>query len=136
MFRNFCLGPLPKRSFCWQLFLMLGFVLPGLAAAENSPPAHLRCEAMPEPLGIDVAHPILSWQLQDTRRGAKQTAYQIRVASSAEGLTQDHADVWDSGRVASDESVNVAYAGPALESRPPLLLASTRLGPGRPAFRL
>ena len=70
---------------------------------------------MENPLGIDIAHPLLSWQLQDTRRGARQTAYQIRVASSADTLAQG--DVWDSGPVNSAQSVNVAYAGPALASR-------------------
>jgi alpha-L-rhamnosidase len=103
-----------KRSSCWILFI-LAFVLPAMAQA--SAPAQLRCEAMNEPLGIDIAKPILSWQIQDTRRGAKQTAYEIRVASSADGLTKEQADVWDSGRVASSESVNVTYGGPALESR-------------------
>ena len=32
-------------------------------------------------------------------------------------LAQDRADVWDSGRVESDQSVNVPYSGPAVESR-------------------
>ena len=72
---------------------------------------------MQEPLGIDITAPRLSWQLRDERRGARQTGYEIRVASSAESLAQDHADIWDSGRVNSDQSVNVLYGGPAIESR-------------------
>jgi len=86
-------------------------------ALEGNAPDHLQCESMPESLGIDITHPRLSWQLHDSRRGARQIAYEIRVASSAESLAQDHADVWDSGRVDSDESVNVLYGGPAVESR-------------------
>jgi len=88
-----------------------------VSAAEAGAPVHLRCEAMQEPLGIDIVHPRLSWWLQDSRRGAKQTAYEVRVATSAEKLKQNQADVWDSGRVESNESVNVAYGGPAVESR-------------------
>jgi alpha-L-rhamnosidase len=84
---------------------------------QTTAPAQLRCEEMTEPLGIDVARPVLSWRMQDGRRGAKQKAYQVRVASSAENLVQDRADIWDSGRVASDESVHVVYQGPAVESR-------------------
>jgi alpha-L-rhamnosidase len=38
------------------------------------------------------------------------------VASSREKLDNDAGDVWDSGQVASGESVNVAYAGKPLES--------------------
>ncbi len=100
------------------LLLLLGGPFSLIALAfEGSAPSHLRCEGMPEPLGIDIAHPLLSWQLQDSRRGARQAAYEIRVASSPDALTQDRADVWDSMRVDSDQSVNVPYGGPALESR-------------------
>jgi alpha-L-rhamnosidase len=99
------------------LFLVNGPLSLRASAFDGNAPDHLQCEAMREPLGIDVAHPRLSWQLQDSRRGARQTAYEIRVASSPEGLAGDRADVWDSGRVESDRSVNVPYSGPAVESR-------------------
>ena len=84
--------------------------------AAHGAPSQLQCEAMHEPLGIDILHPRLSWQMQDSRRGAKQRAYEIRVAFSSDGLTKSKAEVWDSGRVESDESINVAYAGPELQS--------------------
>jgi alpha-L-rhamnosidase len=99
------------------LFLAIGLFSTTGLAFENNAPSHLQCEAMREPLGIDSTTPRLSWQLQDSRRGARQTGYEIRVASSAESLAQDHADIWDSGRVNSDQSVNVLYSGPAVESR-------------------
>ncbi|AXC10873.1 Alfa-L-rhamnosidase [Acidisarcina polymorpha] len=69
---------------------------------------------MEQPLGIDTQRPLLSWQLQDAAFGAKQTAYRIQVATAPPLLTQGKANVWDSGRVVSDRSVNVAYTGPAL----------------------
>jgi alpha-L-rhamnosidase len=90
---------------------------PVVLLAQAKAPDHLQCEAMQEPLGIDITQPRLTWRLQDNRRGAKQTAYEVRVASSAEKLAQGQADLWDSGRVESDQSVNVAYRGPAPESR-------------------
>ena len=99
------------------LFLTAGPLSHHVLAFEGNAPGHLQCEGMQDPLGIDIIPPRLSWQLQDSRRGARQTAYQIRVASSLEALAQDHADIWDSGRVASGESVNVLYGGPAVESR-------------------
>jgi alpha-L-rhamnosidase len=55
---------------------------------------------------VDSPHPALSWAPRDTRRGETQSAYQIKVS--------DHGLVWDSGRVPSDASAGVAYAGPAL----------------------
>jgi alpha-L-rhamnosidase len=80
------------------------------------------------PLGIDSRVPRLSWKLEsgnlklETRsvaeiaRGVRQRAYQILVASSEELLKQDKGDLWDSGKVASDQSVNVEYAGKPLTS--------------------
>ena len=99
------------------LLLAVGLFSTSRLAFQSNAPSHLQCEAMQEPLGIDITTPRLSWQLQDSRRGARQTGYEIRVASSAESLAQDHADIWDSGRVNSDQSVNVLYGGPAVESR-------------------
>src|SRR6516165_1171293 len=64
------------------------------AASEMLPPSHLRCGSLQDPLGIDITRPQLSWQLQDTRRGVKQTAYEILVASRAELLEAGKTDVW------------------------------------------
>lgn len=77
----------------------------------------LRCEHLENPLGIDATAPRLSWQLQSGNRGVKQTAYQILVAASATKLRSGQGDLWDSGKVSSDESVLVAYAGQPLGSR-------------------
>lgn len=95
--------------------LLIVFV--ALIAAASAAPVHLRCEYLVNPLGIDQAVPHLSWQSDSPERNWKQVAYQILVASTAERLSSGNSDVWDSGRTTSDESVDIAYAGPALESR-------------------
>ena len=84
----------------------------GLAA-----PMHLRCEYLANPAGIDVPSPRLSWQMNDGRRGAAQFAYQILVADEAAKLEQGVGNLWDTGKVVSDTSIQIAYAGPALSSR-------------------
>ncbi|MGO8699857.1 MAG: family 78 glycoside hydrolase catalytic domain [Limisphaerales bacterium] len=81
-------------------------------AVEN-----LRCEYLVNPLGIDATHPRLSWVIHSGRRGEKQTAYQILVASSEQLLGQDKGDLWDSGKVETDQSAQVEYAGQPLVSR-------------------
>jgi alpha-L-rhamnosidase len=68
------------------------------------------------PLGIDEAKPRLSWQIESLQRGTMQTAYRVLVASDAAMLAEDHADVWDSGKIQSDQSVDVEYGGPKLSS--------------------
>jgi alpha-L-rhamnosidase len=76
----------------------------------------LRTEYKENPLGIDVRVPRFSWQLRADGRNVRQQAYQLRVASSEQDLQRGRALVWDSGRVASDESIHRMYAGPALRS--------------------
>jgi alpha-L-rhamnosidase len=76
--------------------------------------SHLRCDYLTEPFGLDDLHPRLSWQMDSSRQGAAQTAYQITVASTLEMLRQNHADIWDSGRVASDVSAGIPYKGAPL----------------------
>jgi alpha-L-rhamnosidase len=67
------------------------------------------------PLGIDEPAPRLSWMLHAERRGTMQSAYEIRVARSIGELGRR--PVWSTGKVASSESVNLPYGGPALEPR-------------------
>ncbi|MDQ3814731.1 MAG: glycoside hydrolase family 78 protein [Armatimonadota bacterium] len=76
----------------------------------------LRCEYRVNPLGIDVPRPRLSWILESNQRGQKQTAYQIVVAASEASLKAGQGDLWDSGKVASDETMHIPYAGRALAS--------------------
>ena len=78
-------------------------------------PVALRVEHRVDPLGIDVMEPTLSWQSDAKTKDWKQVAYRVEVANSAEGLRAGKADVWDSGRVGSNESVGIVYKGPKLE---------------------
>ena len=79
-------------------------------------PTQLTCEYAPNPLSIDTLQPRFGWLLESDRRNQSQSAYQILVASSAEKLHAGRGDKWDSGKVTSDRSVNVAYAGASLSS--------------------
>ena len=76
-----------------------------------------RCEYRVDPLGIEAEHPRLSWVLHSSERGQQQTAYRVLVASSPELLAQDQGDLWDSGKVVSDQSTPVPYGGKSLASR-------------------
>jgi alpha-L-rhamnosidase len=79
--------------------------------------SRLRCEYLVDPLGLDEVSPRLSWTLESARRGARQTAYRVRVASSPAKLARRKGDLWDSGRVESDRTAHVVYAGLPLRSR-------------------
>ena len=92
----------------------------GPAGAQSSDlsPSGLRVEYAENPLGIDATAPRLSWRSTSTARGALQTAYRIQAAASEEDLAAERL-LWDSGRVASADSLFVRYGGPALRSREP-----------------
>jgi len=99
------------QSIAWGLALASAMLS---AAKASSEPVELRVDNQKTPLGIDDPAPRFSWQLLDPAQGARQTAFQIQVASRAELLRQGNADLWESGRIASDRSLNVVYAGAQL----------------------
>lgn len=87
-----------------QLLTALALGLSAPAQADTRL-VHPRCESAVNPLGIGQPRPRLSWKMESARPGAAQTAYHIEVAGA-----------WDSGRVDSDLSVAIPYAGKPLES--------------------
>ncbi len=98
------------------LFCLIPFCFAALAAAAIDPVA-LRCNYFVRPLGLQSAHPLLAWQLRaDTPglTGARQTAYQILVATSRAHLKSNHGDLWDSGKVVSNQTIDIRYAGQPL----------------------
>jgi len=76
----------------------------------------LVCEYHVNPIGIDVTKPRLSWQILSGEENVKQSAYEIRVADSPSNLNKKNHLIWTSGKVENDQSVDVVYEGPALES--------------------
>jgi len=95
-----------------------GFLLMNHAWAIS--PVQLRCEWATDPLGVDQRQPRLSWILLAPERGARQTAWQILAASSESVLRADYGDLWDSGRVHSDDTIQIPYAGAPLKSSQPV----------------
>lgn len=77
---------------------------------------HLTCEYRTNPLGIDAAKPRLGWQLAPALHAVHQTAYQILVAGDLSKLESDVGDLWNSGKVDSEESVDVVYNGQPMRS--------------------
>jgi len=79
--------------------------------------SNLRTEMLTNPEGIDVVNPKLTWEISGNQRGIFQTAYRILVASTPEKLEANLGDLWDSGKIKSDQSILVAYDGKPLSSR-------------------
>lgn len=99
-----------------RLFLGLFCAIVPLGAQATVTVSNLHCEYRENPLGLDTPQPRLGWQLVSDHRAEFQTAYQILAASSSANLARGEADVWNSGKVVSGESVHVVYAGQPLQS--------------------
>ncbi|MFN8443763.1 MAG: glycoside hydrolase family 78 protein [Caldilineaceae bacterium] len=80
-------------------------------------PYALTCEYFTNPIGVDSAQPRLSWKSQADRRGARQSAYQIRVGSDSTSLAAGTNLLWDTGKVNSDQSLHISYSGSPLQAR-------------------
>ena len=84
--------------------------------SESCVAVDLVCEYLANPLGLGEREPRLSWRLDDPRPGARQTGYRVVAASSPARLDK-RPDLWDSGRVAGSQTLDVVYAGKPLRSR-------------------
>jgi alpha-L-rhamnosidase len=91
----------------WVITLLLSFYTN--RASSQLKIVHLLTENLPNPESIDNKTPRFTWQLQSAEKGSLQTAYEIKVF---DGKNQ----IWNSGKVNADQSVNINYAGPALKS--------------------
>ena len=91
------------------------------AAGQASPPAlsvtRVRTEYRENPIGIATAKPRFDWLLGSGVRAQRQTAYRLLVSSTEAALAKDQGDLWDTGKVVSDRTAQIEYAGSALPSR-------------------
>lgn len=110
-----------KKIACFwflSLWLLTSFPLAIFARQSNGViAASLRCEYLVSPMAVEAREPRLGWTIESPARGAKQTAYQILVASGANELAANRGDLWDTGKVAGNQTIQVAYQGKPLGSR-------------------
>ncbi len=98
------------------LVMLLTLQQATLSYGQNNLVKELRCEYHVNPVGIDIEKPRMSWQIQSDDVNVKQLAYEIRVADLPENLNKRNHLIWWSGKVKSDNSVNVEYEGPVMKS--------------------
>ena len=93
---------------------LVGCRAPADQSASARVPHGLTVEYRENPCGLDAPAPRLGWKLAADGRDVMQAAWRVLAATSRENLAQDVGDLWDSGRVAGDANVGVAYAGKPL----------------------
>lgn len=70
----------------------------------------LKIEGQKKHLGLDETHPLFSWKLESSEKNVKQQTYKLIVTSKNE-------TVWDTGRVESNQSINIIYKGDPLSAK-------------------
>ena len=95
---------------------VLCLLLAAASAGAVLVPVNLRCDYVVNPAGVDSPNPRLFWNFDTTANDQKQSAFQVLVASSARLLAHDQGDIWDSGKVTSDETIQVPCPGDRLKS--------------------
>ncbi|MBN1481884.1 alpha-L-rhamnosidase [candidate division KSB1 bacterium] len=108
--------PLYSFQFTILLVVVTSLILaPTVYAALGV--SHLRCEYKTNPIGIDVEKPRLSWIIESDKPGTLQSAYELRCAATEKDVKAGKNLLWSTGKVLSDQSIHVEYAGPVLQSR-------------------
>jgi len=90
-------------------FLFFGLLFLTTTISAQVKVVNLLTENQTNPIGLDVQQPRFSWQLVSDQRNISQTAYEITISASK-------GTAWKSGKIMSDRSVQVPYAGAALQS--------------------
>lgn len=103
------------RQMCVGLVFLIGTMACSVQSG-NLGASGLHCEYRTNPLGVGSPKPRLGWVLESNTRGDIQTAYRILAGSAPEKLDEGKADLWDSGKIGSADSVSVVYAGKTLRS--------------------
>lgn len=105
--------PIIKFSSFAVLHLLL-IISPGCNKKSDMQIYDLKCENLKDPVGIDKTTPRFSWKIKSHINGTRQTAYHIMAASDPSLLRKGKADLWDSGKKKSSESILVQYCGEKL----------------------
>lgn len=104
-----------KRGF---FFVFFSLAIPNLIFSQVTDllPLNLKTEYKDNPV-TDELEPRLSWELHSAIRGQEQTAYQLIVASSPALLNERSANLWNSGKLKSNETNQIVYKGKNLKPR-------------------
>lgn len=99
------------------LLCLVFFGITSACFAQQNAPTGLLCDLLPHPelAAITNKTPDLGWIVNAGVKNDYQTAYQVEVATSASVLQGDRPDLWNTEKVSSSQSINIAYKGKGLE---------------------
>ena len=92
------------------IWILIGGLWTGASAQSYSSVIYMQAEHLSNPLGIDAAHPRLTWEVD----GAYQAAYALVVGADSTAVAAGRGSIWQTGMRVSREQL-VTYEGPALQ---------------------
>jgi alpha-L-rhamnosidase len=105
-----------RLFFVSTVYFAFSFFLLGCNSTELVQPGDLRVEYLSNPMGIDTDQPRFSWKLNSEERNINQKAYQLIVSTSRAETIKKNGQIWDSGKITTNETVNIEYNGKPLQS--------------------
>jgi len=104
-----------KNIYMKKKLLLIILILQSLVSLAQFSVGNLTTEYLTNPIGIDVQAPRLSWQIKSKIKDLSQSAYQVLVASTLAKLNEQ-ADILNTGKIVSDQSVLVNFNAVSLAS--------------------
>ncbi len=105
-----------RLPFYLSILLSLGLLVLPSCRESNLRVEDLRVDYQDNPLGVDSPQPHFSWKIKSEERGVYQASWRVIVGQSLQKATQKNGLIWDSGKINSRKTVNIAYGGAALKS--------------------
>ncbi|WEA03277.1 alpha-L-rhamnosidase [Mucilaginibacter sp. SJ] len=104
-----------KHPLCKPLLsIALSFYFFSVTQAQTPGAAGLKSEYLVNPIGIDNAHPRLSWLMNDKAQGAAQSAYQLFVGTDSVAVSTSKGSSWTTSKIASSNNLAI-YSGQQLK---------------------
>ena len=94
-----------------KIIIVLALALFCVGAKAQIQVSNLKTEHLTNPVGIDLQKPTFSWMLSSKIRNVLQQAYEIKVAGNS---SMKGEKIWETGKIVSDQSVNISYSGAPL----------------------
>jgi alpha-L-rhamnosidase len=99
------------------ILLLFFYCITSFAFAVDLKLKDLKTNYKTNPIGLDVSLVRFSWKLESVATETMQKSYEIRIGLNETDLLKNKNLTWTSGKVESDQSVNVTYSGPALKAK-------------------
>jgi alpha-L-rhamnosidase len=99
------------------ILLLLFFCTTTIVFAAELKLKDLKTNYKTNPIGLDVSLVRFGWKLESAVAETMQKSYEIRISTNENDILKGNNLIWATGKIESDQSVNVTYTGPAFKAK-------------------